>query len=82
MTPKEKREAKLALAPVVAFLTSGKTPNLPKMPRMPVMSPDAKWPHREKRGDDYGLGGLAIVARSVKPKEMKLNKKAMAAMEK
>ena len=46
------------------------------------MSSNAKWSHRDKCGDDYGLGGLAIVARSVKPKELKLNKKALAAMEK
>ena len=32
MTPKEKKEAKLALAPVVASLTSRKTTYLPKMP--------------------------------------------------
>ena len=38
MTPKEKKEAKLALAPVVASLTSRKTTYLPKMPSMPVMS--------------------------------------------
>jgi hypothetical protein len=82
MTPKEKREAKLALVPVVASVTSVRKPYVPQMPRMPVMNSDAKWTHRDKCGDDFGLGGLAIVARPVKPKELKLNKKVLAAMDK
>ncbi len=52
------------------------------MPRMPVMNSDAKWTHRDECGDDFGFGGLAIVARSVKPTELKLNKKTLAAMDK
>ena len=49
---------------------------------MPVLSGDRVWPHREKLGDPYGLEGLANVARTVRPKEVKDNPKAQAAMNK
>ncbi len=49
---------------------------------MPTMSPGGKWLHRDKCGGSFGLNGRATVARSVKPKELKLNKKAMAVIEK
>ena len=78
-TPKEKREAKLALAPVVASLTSEIALNVPRMPKMPTMSPDGKLLRRDKPCDTFGFNGLATVARSVKPIE---NKKAIAVMEK
>ena len=37
---------------------------------------------QRKISDSLGLEGLAVVARSVKPKELKNNTKAQAAMEK
>ncbi len=73
MTPKKKREAKLALATVVVSL--GPAP-VPKMPKMPAMNSNGPWNHREKCGDPFGLCGSASVARSVKPKELEFNKKA------
>ena len=45
------------------------------------MGPDSKWRRREKFDDSYGLIGLAYVARSVKPKEVKTNEKAQAALD-
>jgi hypothetical protein len=92
MTPKEKMEARQhadeaakAAAPGLAAVSTMRhktKKGLNKMPCMPTMNSDSKWVHREKCGDEFGLGGLAVVARSVKPKELKLNKKALAAMEK
>ncbi len=61
----------MALAPVVASLRPMAAPKVPRMPKMPTMSPDP-----------FGLNGLAMVSRSVKPKKIRLNKKAMAAIEK
>ena len=91
LTPKEKQEAirladeaaKAAVPGLVAVTTMRhKTKKgLTKMPCMPTVNSDSKWVHREKCGDEFGLGGLAVVARSVKPKELQLNKKALAATE-
>jgi hypothetical protein len=66
--------------PYIASVTMVCKKYVLKMPCMPTMNSDSKWFHREKLSDDFGLGGLAAVARSVKPKEMKLNKKALAAL--
>ena len=74
MTQKEKREARQALEPASALCAS--------MPRMPVLGPHATWRHRPKLDDDYGLAGLACVARSVKPKEVKTNAQAQASLQK
>ena len=52
------------------------------VPCMPVISGKSKLPHREKLQDDMGLHGLALVARPVRPKEVKTNKKAIEAMQK
>ncbi len=82
MTPKEKRAAKLALASVVASLTFKVALNVPRMPKMPTISPDGKWLPRDKCGDAFGLNEFAMVAISVKPNELTVNKKAVAAMEK
>ena len=82
MTPKEKIEARQAATPYIASVTMVRKKYVLKMPCMPTKNSDSKWVHREKLSDDFGLGGLAAVARSVKPKELKLNKKALAAMEK
>jgi hypothetical protein len=67
LTPKEKQEAirladeaaKAAVPGLVAVTTMRhKTKKgLNKMPCMPTMSSDSKWVHREKCGDEFGLGG-------------------------
>ena len=77
MTPKEKREAKAAMAPSDA--ASGIRNAAPVMP---ITQGKDKWPQREKLGDSFGENGWALVARPVKNKEAQSNKKAFDAMEK
>ena len=52
------------------------------VPKMPVLLGRSKWPHREMLKEHMCYHGYALVARPVKPKEVKTNKKAIAAMQK
>ncbi len=80
LTPKEKRELIAARA---VDATKPDASAGPPAPVMPVLKTGKiGWPHREKIGDAFGLDGLAMVARPVRPKEIKENKGAQAAMDK
>ncbi len=48
---------------------------------MPVIQGKTAWPHRDKL-QELGLHGLAMVARSGKPEEVKTDEKVLAALQK
>ena len=80
MTAKEKREAKAAKMPPLASPATAAAALL--VPKMPVLLGKTKWPHREKLREHMCQHGYALVARPVRPKEVKTNKKAIEAMQK
>ena len=84
MTPKDKKEAQMAAKVKAEAATCRFTKGalVKSMPCMPVLSGERTWPHRQKLSESLGLEGLAVVARSVRPKELKTNPKAQAAMDK
>ena len=86
MTPKQKRDEleKQAELATVPTSTVGAVPVLagvPAMPRIRKKEGRAAWAHRVRKGDPYGLQGLAMVARIVRPKEARANAKARQAMD-
>ena len=82
MTPKEKKAVQLKARTKAEVATCKiiKGASMKIMPCMPVLS--RSWPHRDMISDLFGLEGLASVARSVKPKELRENPQAKAVMEK
>jgi hypothetical protein len=80
-----KRIAETAVPPPCTVNTMPCVDAADCVPTMPCRRADTgkkSWTHRERVGDPYGLRGLAMVARTVPPKEVKVNKKAQEAMDK
>ncbi len=71
-----RRDAKMPSISTPAPAAPGKS-----VPCKPLAQGTGAWPHRDILQKD-GLYGLVMVARSVKPKEVKTNEKARASLQK